>query len=215
MKALKLLIICLISANLKAQTFNLILVSDIRDVKFGVTSLSDEQLIPDLGKHAAKSLGKGFFTETQKSEFPFLALNDKALTPLNLDEVARLIDAKENAFGFVIADCRDARATGEERQWPIRIHEPFDKVICEKLFLQSCGTLKLSTSKKSQKTYTTPDDQSSAFTQDLIDFLSAENQKEFDEVFIERELISTSIKRTEDFTKVTAAEIHEIGIVKK
>ncbi len=99
------------------------------------------------------------------SDFPSFQLTEYEKNPLSLDDVGNLIAAKGVRFGLVMADCRNS--------FPLPlindvastiIMEDIRKLVLRKLFLESCGVLKVASAHQGESVYTNVFRTSSAFT---------------------------------------------------
>jgi Caspase domain len=94
--------------------------------------------------------GYGFYHAKSKSEFPTFKFDVAKKDILSLDEVGKLINQKGVRLGLAIADCREEKA--EYRQaYPPFIGESFLKLAYQKVFLESCGLIKVAASSKGYK----------------------------------------------------------------
>ncbi|MFN8354876.1 MAG: caspase family protein [Spirosomataceae bacterium] len=99
------------------------------------------------------------------NEFPSFQLNGYEKNPLSLDNVADLITAKGVRFGMVIADCRNTfppPPTGFAESTVFM--EDIRKLVLRKLFLESCGVLKVASVRRGESVYTNVLRTGSAFT---------------------------------------------------
>ena len=109
--------------------------------------------------------GKGLYPESSTSRFPVFDMPSRLSKPLSLDEVAAIFDSKKESLGIVMADCRDTFPTGFSIDGDLTISEDFvEKLIIQKVFLGSCGIVKVASSSEGQPVYTTKGGSSSAFT---------------------------------------------------
>lgn len=99
------------------------------------------------------------------SDFPSFQLSEYQKNPLSLDDIANLITAKGVRFGMVMADCRNSFPSPLINDVASTIiMEDIRKLVLRKLFLESCGVLKVASAHQGESVYTHVFRTSSAFT---------------------------------------------------
>ena len=100
--------------------------------------------------------GHGFNTEANQSNYPFLRLKDWQSSPLSLDEVSAKLQGKRARLSISIGDCCNSilplarglplamvhKGTGVDQ-------DDINRVL-QKLFIESCGAVKVSSAQKKQ-----------------------------------------------------------------
>lgn len=107
--------------------------------------------------------GLGFYPPNRKSQYPSFRLKDFNSQPLTLDDVADRISKKGVRLAWVMADLRNAFPTYTVVLAPMLPIEDIRKLVVEKLFLEPCGVLKLTSSQPGKPTYTNKRRSNSAF----------------------------------------------------
>ncbi len=111
--------------------------------------------------------GLGYYPNAN-SQFPAFKLKENALQPLfvffsrkpplSLDEVGDLLQRKGARLNIVMADCRDRTEDLGNVASAAFLDEDVRKVFLKKLFLGSCGLVKVASAKKGQQVWALPDD---------------------------------------------------------
>lgn len=187
--------------SVSAQTLHAVLVSDVENQEFGMTSQVDEEKILTILKTASAYTGlklkptylnRAQFTApavrkalaalpvqpkdivffyytgpgtyaSSTSKFPSFQLKENVLQQvtarlaprplLSLDEVGNILQKKGSRLNIVLADCRNSADSLEVLLGTSGPDEDLRRVYIKKLFLGSCGLVKVASAAKDQKVW--------------------------------------------------------------
>lgn len=206
--------------SVSAQTLHAVLISDVEDQQFGMTSQIDEEKILKLLQTASAYTGlklkptylnrsqftalavrkalaalpvqpkdivffyyTGLGTYEGDSKFPSFQLKENLLQQvrsriapsplLSLDEVGTLLQKKGSRLNIVMAECRNSADSLERLLRASGPDEDLRRVYLKKLFLGSCGLVKVASAAKDQKVWARPGE-GSVYTDALVSLFNSE-----------------------------------------
>ena len=100
--------------------------------------------------------GYGYYPASNKSQFPFLQLNDFQKTPLSLQEVGSSLKLKKVQLCLAMADCRDSTLIyppQSEIYSTVSARADKRKLILKQLFLSKSGLITVASCSKNQRAF--------------------------------------------------------------